>query len=522
LSSILGGASASTGHVDVSSNSHGFSSNGNGFSSNGGGFHHNGAPAMHGGGAMESILRGIEGSNGASMVGSPSGGQFSSSRMSQESMAVVSGLVEEFMHKMALQPGERTCLQQNMGTLTGDLMGTVGDVVTAIKALVQGQGTIEKSQTGGVVSAGIDSAMKIASLVTLATQLLKNCVHGDALVMLKTCANHLVNGTYLEHRFIVNGVDIAHSLSDGIVAFEHHDFHRFGADIGGALRMLVLSNATTGTRLPEGVPEQVIIQRATAGLMSGFFTQGSDMEITDAQYPDIDIDVDLHACIAGNSPFFKEIWMGLWDLIAQLSAMSKTSGGITAAFSQIGQAQQGGGQPKWAGDLMVAMMQFPMALDRCGISQDMQHTFMEAIKTLGDLHVQFHFPQDGDGLGVTGSDQATMVANRMAKAVEAWTQWDFEKFGRELGMLFRELVTLAFPQKYSVDASGRLALYGQSMGAAKKAASISASLAIIGGAAVSLLVAFTAVRTRRSVQHLQVDRSPIMDIEDGDAVESVE
>lgn len=166
----------------------------------------------------------------------PLGAKPLNGELSQDSMAVVSGLVESFMHKVALQPGERSCLERNVGQLTGDIMGTVGDVVTAIEALVQGKGTIQKQNTGGVVSAGIDSAMKITSLVALSTQLVRNCVHGDALALLKETAHHLINGTYLEHRFIVNGVDIAHSLSDSVVAFESKDFHRFGSDIGFALR----------------------------------------------------------------------------------------------------------------------------------------------------------------------------------------------------------------------------------------------------------------------------------------------
>merc|ERR1719440_177432 len=121
---------------------------------------------------------------------------------------------------------------------------------------------------------------------------------------------------------------------------------------------------------------------------------------------------------------------------------------------QFGQAFQGNGkQPKWSGELMVAMMQFPMALSKCGVAQDMQTMLMEAIKTLSAVKVRFQFPDDR----VHGEE----AADKMAKAVEAWTNWNFEGFGYELGELFRELIMLAFPQKYSVDASGRLRRYSQ-------------------------------------------------------------
>jgi hypothetical protein len=431
--------------------------------------------------------------------------------LSQDSMAVVSGLVESFMHKVKLHPGERACLENNVGQLTGDVMGTVGDIVTAIKALVSGKGSINKDATGGVVSAGLDSAMKITSLITLSTQLVKNCVHGDALSFLNRTAHNLINGTYLEHQFLVNGVDVAHDLADSVMAFESHDFHRFGADIGISLRKILLSNNTNATRLPEGVPEQAIIQKCTDGLMKGFFVRGTAVEITDTAHPDVDIVINLHQCIAGNSEFFKELWMAAWDLIAKLSANGAQHG------LDIFQQQAGDAQPKWAGELMVAMMQFPMAITKCGVSQDVQQMFMEAIQSLSSLKVKFSIP------GSQHMDQGTWQADakesteKMAKAVEAWTNWDFEGFGYELGKLLRDLVMTAFPQKYSIDDQKDYAkIQADSVIAGQKSGSLSSSV-IIGGAAVSMLVAFTVLRARRSpVPQMLIHREALQvsDLED--------
>merc|ERR1719162_1617425 len=100
------------------------------------------------------------------------------------------------------------------------------------------------------------------------------------------------------------------------------------------------------------------------------------------------------------------------------------------------------------------MVGFPMALKKCGVSANMQTMLMEAIKTLNDLKVEFHFPQET--AEAAEALRTNEVAEKMAQAVEAWTNWDFKQFGYELGKLFRELVILAFPQKYSVDVSGRL------------------------------------------------------------------
>jgi len=454
---------------------------------------------MNGGNPMQSLLNNIAGPMEAASQVQPQGGAINGAVLSQASLAVVSGLVEAFMHKVQLLPGEKSCLQHNVAQLTGDVMGTIGDVAIAIKALVEGHGSIQKHDTGSIVGAGMDSAMKITSLVAETTQLIKNCVHGDALLLMNRTAHHLINATYLGDRFLANGVDIAHELSKSIVHFEHHHYRHFGHDIGKALRKILLSNATNGTALPEGVPEQDI-QQATSGLMKGFFVSGSEVIITDTAEPDVHIDINLHQCIAGNSAFFKELWLAAWDLIAKLSA-----NGAQHDFAQMfqpHQAGQGGGQPKWAGELMIAMMQFPMAISRCGVDANSQNMLMEAIKTLGNLHVEFQFPDD--------RVQTTDETEKMAKAVQAWTEGNYEMFGYELGKLFRELVIIAFPQLYSVDESGRLQRYSKIQ--AEGSGSVSSFL-IIGGAAVSLLAAFAVVRTRRSLP--QVEPYILSDVEDG-------
>merc|ERR1719215_2264657 len=104
---------------------------------------------------------------------------------------------------------------------------------------------------------------------------------------------------------------------------------------------------------------------------------------------------------------------------------------------------------------MIAMMQVPMALNRCNIGAETQQMFMEAIKSMQFVKVHFLFADHK----MTG-DEAT---RGMAKAVEAWTNWNFEEFGKEIGKLLREFVLLMYPvgnrqypQMYSVDANGRL------------------------------------------------------------------
>merc|ERR1719191_1871703 len=119
------------------------------------------------------------------------------------------------MHKVQLLPGEKTCLEHSISQLTGDVVGTTKDVVDAIKALLTGN-TGSSRQSGysrsasskssnNLITAGIDGATKIMSLITLSTTLVKNCVQGDALVLLNRTAHHLIDMKYIGHRILVSG-----------------------------------------------------------------------------------------------------------------------------------------------------------------------------------------------------------------------------------------------------------------------------------------------------------------------------
>jgi len=385
----------------------------------------------------------------SAMGGTPSGhtpkslkGMPGTLEVSTQTQQITAGVIEAFMHKVQLLPGEKRCLENNVATAASDVSGTIMDAVKAIKLILSGQKhkSMAASSTGGALSAGIDGAIKITSLVTSTTSLLKNCVQGDALFMLNQTGHNFINGTYLESRLMVNGIDVVHALADSIVAYEAGDYHKFGADIGTTLRKVLLSNATNGTRtaLPEGMPEKKLIADASDGLMDGFFAGGSNILITDDLKSDVHLRVDLHQCIANNGKFFREIWMGIWDLIAKF-AVNKDQHGLLDSDA---------GSSAWNGELMMSLMLLPNALEKCNINPQAQHMLLEAIQTMGHVHVKMNFPDDK----INAKDGSLKVG----KAVEAWTNWDFHKFGLELGKLLREFVMLGFPQKYSVDEAGRL------------------------------------------------------------------
>jgi hypothetical protein len=225
--------------------------------------------------------------------------------------------------------------------------------------------------------------------------------------------------------------------------------------------------------------------------MEGFFVGGSSMEITDSVRPDVDIRLDLHRCIAGNEPFFKEIFLTIWNAIAQLSANGEQHG--------LGASSEGG-TPKWTGEMMIALMQLPSALEKCNIDAETQGMFMESIQTLGQVKVNLDFPK--------GKASLEEISHRMAKAVEDWTEWEFEKFGKNVGVMLREFLLRVYPMKYSVDQNGRLRRQLSSWPHIFKADGRGIAPGFLAvslvGVALTALVAFAAVRRLRAGTHASV------------------
>jgi len=356
------------------------------------------------------------------------------------SSMIVSGMMEAFMHKQRLQPAEKLCLEDSVSQVTADLVGTCQDVVDTVRTLTNFIAGKAGNGSSGTVAA-IDAGLKLTYLVSSVANLLKTCVHGDALRKLNAAAHRLTDMKYLGHRLVASGVDIAKSLADSVISYERHHYHRFGQDIGTSLRKVFLSNSTRGALLPEGVPENEVIEQTSEGLLDGFFVGGASIEITDSARPDVDIRLDLYRCIGGNEPFFKEIFLSIWNAIAQFSVDGEQHGLQYAWLER-------GSSPQWTDDLMLALMQIPSALERCDIDAETQSMLMESIQTLGQVHASIELPK-----GKSNMDQ---ISRKMVSAVNYWTEWDFKKFGEELGVMLREVVLMVYPMKYSVSQSGGL------------------------------------------------------------------
>merc|ERR1719331_2830750 len=104
-------------------------------------------------------------------------------QISVMSTQVVSGVVNGFMHNENLQPGEKLCLDQNLGKFTGGIVGVVKDAVKAVKVFIKpatpppmipGQPPQRPPpKRGQIMNAGVDAAMKLGSLVSSASSLFK-------------------------------------------------------------------------------------------------------------------------------------------------------------------------------------------------------------------------------------------------------------------------------------------------------------------------------------------------------------
>jgi hypothetical protein len=210
--------------------------------------------------------------------------------------------------------------------------------------------------------------------------------------------------------------------------------------------------------------------------------------------------LDLHRCVAGNEQFFKEIFLAIWNAIAQFSANGQQHG-----FG----ASSEGGTPKWTGELMIALMQLPSALERCNVDAETQGMFMESIQTLGQVKVHLDFPK--------GKATIDEISERMAEAVEDWTEWEFEKFGKNVGVMLREFLLRVYPMKYSVDKNGRLRRQLSSSRQVFKAAgrSLTPGFLVVSlvGIAVMALIGFAAVRGMRAGGHTRLPEMEEADAE---------
>lgn len=355
-----------------------------------------------------------------------------------ESRLIVGGIFEAFSHSKQLLPGEATCLESNLTRGSADVTGVsrlLGNALKAIEIVARPPVQLGASSDAQVavrkLGAPSDPALanvteSLAALLRVSTSLLSHCVRDEALQMLATSARECSNLRHGDNRLVLNDVDITQSLRDGAAAFEANHWHRFGASVGIAMRKVFLVSPTRGTRLPEGQPKEPIIQQVSQAFLNGFFISGRS---------------DFHRCITMRRA--SSSWMELWSLIAEL-AVNGEQHGLQSSSSRSSRKPQ----PTWMGELMQALLQIPVALSKCSLSEEHQQMLHEAIRSIGHLEARLQQP---DFMML-----AEAAPHDMVRAIDAWAAWDFKSFGFEIGKLLRGFVIRVYPHAYSIDVNGRL------------------------------------------------------------------
>lgn len=411
---------------------------------------------------------------------------------------MVRGLIHAFYANATLLNNEKKCMRRQIGGFVGDITSLATDAVKALRPAFNPQSSTTRSQKSFVPFL-MDGVVKIADLAAVSSALLKTCVQGDGLRLLNQTANNLKNFSYMGDRLLVNGIDIAQAIAQGIIEFEHKHFYAFGEQLGIAFRKVLLSTATKNPVLPEGYPKDQIIAQCTEGIAAGFFAPGSQIVITDLANPDVEVDVDMNACVAKNHQLFRNIFEAFWILIAQLAA-NKDQHQFGLNTTQVA-------TPGWVNELLLALMRMPSALTRCSVmTADSQQMWEEALRSFGSIRFNFTFPDDK-----IKADKAT---EKVALAVKYFAMHQYRLFGKELGKLFRELLLLAFPQKYSVDAIGRIQRLEEDVAIFRNKKGLG-PVFVISGVAFTLLMSLAALKSLRVVGWRYEDRV-LVDVESGD------
>lgn len=417
-----------------------------------------------------------------------------------EARKIAFGLAEAFLNGTKLQHGEARCLEKSLSGLAGDFVDVCVGAVKILRAVASNPTAGRQSTTypplvppsGGTPvpapawsasprqaqAVGPSSSMfgsppspmmngaapppasddtrknmqATFALMTIAsnlyemmhqeTELAKKCLHKDAVEALEMAANNMQNVTYMGNNLGANGADIAAELSYGVAAFDKKDYMGFGIAIGTAARKTVLAKdiSSSGDLITTKDMEQI-----SAGLMEGLFADGItlhvDAELNQATFVPkgtrVDMaTVDIRSCILGNAEFFRVAWTAAFDLFEAISKQSATNATNAGAFPDKLPALN----PENMMEMSQLMLYMPSALRMCNISHEQEEFIIDAMMS----------PDEGLDPSISMHKDAMPLKELVESATEAWASHEFRKLGERLGQMMRDMVLLAFPQKYSL------------------------------------------------------------------------
>eukprot|EP00929_Paragymnodinium_shiwhaense_P116168 TRINITY_DN8547_c0_g2_i1.p1 TRINITY_DN8547_c0_g2~~TRINITY_DN8547_c0_g2_i1.p1 ORF type:complete len:549 (+),score=135.85 TRINITY_DN8547_c0_g2_i1:116-1762(+) len=435
--------------------------------------------------------------------------------VSNDAAGVVGGMTEAFLGTRKISAEESHCLANGASTLAAAITQSCGDAVdsfrsataalqtTTLEPVMIANGTLQNSGsafpwlptsstvaplTGGEETViTLEFAARFAGILDLERQLAKQCLHDDAVKTLETAADHMGNLTYVGGHVIANGVDILTELTDAAAAFDAGNFRRFGQDLGGAWRKVVLSKKSD---MGLEMPSEAGIEEMTQSLMASLFGNGLSLQIeTDGgmsmttpmlrgsmygstmsagqpgqapanpvqpalpvqpamtapatvqqpgyPYPSgpQTINIDLRNCLVVNMPLFESAWAPVLKLFQD--AASKEA--AEAALSDMSA-------------LVMSMFDLQLALRMCGLGPYQEAALLDGMKA-GTVHTKLDLPEVHS---MSPQQERDSMSKAFAEALQDWKLHSWAAFGGQLGSILRDMMVVMFPAKYSVDDLGRL------------------------------------------------------------------
>lgn len=448
---------------------------------------------------------------------------------------LMEGFVEGYFEHVVLEPGEKNCIVKQLNTMTRDGVSLVSELAQIIEQLVMKQTPDYVMMMGGIG--------QIVELGTSSAGFMKQCVRADVVAVMDQTLKHLENPEYVKSRFLANGLEMTKAISDTIPAASRDaDFVRVGKDMGRLMREILLSKNTGASRMvmPAGCDvvtkgQQWCIAQVgpevIKGVLEGMFVENTRVQITSKADPTININIDLHQCIAKQAPMIEVAMESMYVAIAQFSTqinkMKLAAKGIKTGMGhdkvdarynndRIVSNQFAGAGPdaQWMGQLSGLMTNIPVAMERCGLTA-VQRGMMRKIAQDPNfaLNMQTSFTIPGPSDKIKASSEA---ANRLKAATSYWQLGRYDMFGKMAGGLTRDLALSLFPTHPQALPQG---LYTQWEEAHDAANPSSASLALCIGGLCTLMLAGLALARVRS---LKAPAAPEALLEGDEAPQDVE
>jgi hypothetical protein len=355
----------------------------------------------------------------------------------QESGAFLDGFLSAYLTNVILNPGEKTCLRQDISSIAQHGVAVIKMLMKMIGGFVGGAGG---QQTGVEVLNGMSAVGEVMSIVSKVQVIGAGCVKSDTMAVLNVTIAHLKNVTYVESRLASNAMEILQKVADAAPNVRAKNYYKMGQDMGGVLRKVLLSSDSTAMQLhmPMGMTKDQIGPVIMDGIIQGFFETGSTLTITSSFSSEVHVFVDLHRCIAKEAKYFSNAMNAMYLFVAEISTdieqMKLKSEGI--------QTNQPTNKLAWLGQLSGLLANVPTLMTRCGLTEEQMEQLGIALKHFEEMNIAVGIP------GPTG-DQVTAGVEASAKieqASEYFQDGNYLYFGEELGHALRDLLLAVDPQ----------------------------------------------------------------------------